>query len=143
LEEDKGDAMLRYLIVGLGGGVLFGIMDGLINGNSLAQKLYATFDPVLKKAVNIPAGIVIDLIYGFVLAGIFLLLYQSLPGDSGWLKGITFGFMIFFFRIVMQVASQWMMFKVSSQLLIYILASGLIEMLLLGLYFGLLLKPAK
>lgn len=135
--------MLRYLIVSLGGGILFGIMDGLINGNSLAQKLYATFDPVLRKTVNVPAGIVIDLIYGFVLAGIFLLLYQSLPGDSGWLKGITFGFIIFFFRVVMQVASQWMMFKVSSQLLVYILVSGLIEMLMLGLYFGLLLKPAE
>jgi hypothetical protein len=135
--------MVRFLIVSLGGGVLFGIMDGLINGNSLAQKLYATFDPVLRKTINVPAGIVIDLIYGFALAGIFLLLYQSLPGSCGWLKGITFGFIVFFFRVVMQVASQWMMFKISSQLLIYILASGLIEMLLLGLYFGLLLKPAK
>ncbi len=135
--------MLRYLIVSSGGGILFGIMDGLINGNSLAQKLYAAFDPILRKTANVPAGIVIDLIFGFVLAGIFLLLYQSLPSDSGWLKGISFGFIIFFFRVVMQVASQWMMFKVSSQLLIYILISGLIEMLLLGLYFGLLLKPTK
>ena len=135
--------MLRYVIVSLGGGILFGIMDGLINGNSLAQKLYAVFDPVMKKTVNVPAGIVIDLIYGFALAGIFLLLYQSLPGDSGWLKGITFGCIIFFFRVAMQVASQWMMFRVSSGLLIYILVSGLIEMIVLGLYFGLLLKPIK
>lgn len=135
--------MLRYVIVSLGGGILFGIMDGLINANALAQKLYKTFDPVLRKTVNVPVGIVIDLIYGFVMAGIFLLLYQSLPGNSGWLKGITFGFIIFFFRVVMQVASQWMMFKVSSGLLIYILVSGLIEMLLLGLFFGLFLKPIK
>lgn len=135
--------MLRYLIVSLGGGVLFGIMDGLINGNSLAKKLYAAFDPVLRKTVNVPAGIVIDLIYGFALAGIFMLFYKSLPGNSAWLKGITFGFIIFFFRVVMQVASQWMMFKVSPQLLVYILASGLIEMLLLGLYFGLCLSGGR
>lgn len=135
--------MVRFLVVCLGGGALFGIMDGLINGNSLAQKLYAPFDAVLRKTVNIPAGIAIDLIYGFALAGIFLLLYQSLPGNSGWLKGITFGFIIFFFRVVMQVASQWMMYKVSSKLLVYILASGLIEMLLLGLYFGLCLSGGR
>ena len=135
--------MLRYVIVSLGGGILFGIMDGLINGNSLAQKLYAVFDPVLRKTVNVPVGIVIDLIYGFALAGIFLMLYRSLPGDSGWLKGITFGFMVYFFRVVMQVASQWMMFKVSSGLLLYTLISGLIEMLLLGLYFGLCLSGGR
>ena len=131
--------MLRYVTVSLGGGILFGIMDGLINGNSLAQKLYAAFDPVLRNSVNVPAGIVIDLLYGFALSGIFLLLYQSLPGNSGWLKGITYGFLIFFFRVVMQVASQWMMFNVSSGLLVYILVSGLTEMLLLGLFFGLFL----
>jgi len=135
--------MLRYVIVSLGGGILFGIMDGLINGNSLAQKLYAAFDPVLRKTINVPVGIVIDLIYGFALAGIFLMLYRSLPGDSGWLKGITFGFMVYFFRVVMQVASQWMMFKVSSGLLLYTLISGLIEMLLLGLYFGLCLSGGR
>ena len=135
--------MLRYVIVSLGGGVLFGIMDGLINGNPLAKKLYGEFEPVLRKSVNVPAGVVIDLIYGFALACIFLFLYKSLPGDSGWLKGIMFGLMIFFFRVVMQVASQWMMFKVSSGLLLYSLVTGLFEMLLLGLFFGLFLKQAS
>ena len=56
---------------------------------------------------------------------------------------ITFGFMVYFFRVVMQVASQWMMFKVSSGLLLYTLISGLIEMLLLGLYFGLCLSGGR
>jgi hypothetical protein len=97
--------------------------------------------PVMRTTSNVPAGIIIDLVYGFVLAGIFLFLYQSLPGNSGWVKGISFGFMIFLFRVLMQVASQWMMFDIPSGLLFYNLMSGLVEMLLLGIFFGFLLKP--
>ena len=31
-------------------------------------------------------GIAIDLVYGLVMAGVFLLLFQSLPGDVGLVK---------------------------------------------------------
>ena len=83
--------MIRYIIVSISGGVLFGIMDGLINANPLARKLFEVYKPIARKAINAPAGIVIDLVYGFVMAGVFLLLYKSLPGGSGLLKGISFG----------------------------------------------------
>jgi hypothetical protein len=62
--------------------------------------------------VNFVAGIIIDLAYGFVLAALFQLLYPSLPGEVGLVKGVSFGLMAWFFRVVMSVASQWMMFKV-------------------------------
>jgi hypothetical protein len=88
-----------------------------------------------------PAGIVIDLAYGFILAAIFILLYKSLPGGTGVLKGISFGILIWFLRVVMYAASNWMMFDVPLSTILYTLAAGLVEMLLLGLLYGIGLKP--
>jgi hypothetical protein len=46
------------------------------------------------------------------MAGVFLLLYKSLPGEIGLFKGMSFAFLVWFFRVVMYTASQWIMFKV-------------------------------
>ena len=135
--------MLHFILVSIAGGVLFGILDGLINANPLAQRLYEVYKPIAKPAINAPAGIVIDLIYGFLMAGLFLLLYKSLPGGAGWLKGLSFGLIGWFFRVLMATASQWMMYNVPARTLGYSLAAGLGEMLLIGLLFGLTLRPAE
>jgi hypothetical protein len=133
--------MTRYVIVSIGSGVLFGIMDGLINANPLAQRLYDVYKPIAKESVNFVAGIVIDLVYGFVMAGVFLLLYNSLLGQSGLIKGLSFALLVWFFRVVMDVASSWMMFKVPAGALLYTLFAGLGEMLILGVVYGLTLNP--
>ena len=130
-----------YIIISIVSGILFAIMDGLINTNPLAQKLYEVYKPIAKTAINVPAGIIIDLVYGFVMAGVFLLLYRSLPGETGLLKGISFAFLIWFFRVVMSVISGWMMFNVPIGALLYTLITGLGEMLILGILYGLTLKP--
>ena len=84
----------------------------------------------------------IDLLYGFVMAGVFLLFYKSLPGEAGLVKGISFALLVWFFRVVMYSASQWMMFSVPTETLLYTLVAGLGEMLILGILYGLTLKPA-
>jgi hypothetical protein len=129
--------MIGYIIVSIVSGILFGVMDSLINANPLAQRLYEIYKPIAKPSVNILAGVVIDLVYGFIMAGIFLLLYNSLPGEVGLLKGIGFALLVWFFRVVMFVASQWMMFNVPAKALIYTLVTGLGEMLVLGTLYGL------
>ena len=134
--------MTEYIIISVASGILFGILDGVINANPLAQKLYDAYKPIAKTSINPIVGIVIDLVYGFVMAGAFLLLYTSLPGETGLIKGISFGLLVWFFRVVMNVASQWVMFKVPVQTLLYSLIAGLGEMLILGVLYGLTLKPA-
>jgi hypothetical protein len=104
--------MTRYIIVSVVSGILFGTLDGIINANPLAQRLYEVYKPIARTSVNALAGIMIDLAYGFILAAMFLLLYKSLPGETGWIKGISFGLLVWFLRVVMGVASQWMMFNV-------------------------------
>ena len=134
--------MSRYIIVSIVSGILFGVLDGAINANPLAQKLNAVYEPIAKTTINIPAVIAIDLAYGFIMAALFLLIYQSLPGQSGLIKGVVFALIVWFFRVVMATASTWMMYKVPAQTLLYHLIAGLIEMLVLGILYGLTLKPS-
>jgi hypothetical protein len=133
--------VIVYIIVSLISGILFGFLDGLINANPFAQKLYEVFKPISKQTINVPAGFVIDLVFGFAMAGIFLILYDGLPGDIGVVKGISFALVAWFFRVVMSVASQWMMFVVPVKTLFYAPIVGLVEMLALGLIYGMALKP--
>ncbi len=133
--------MVRYLIVSLASGLLFGMLDGLIHGNALAQRLFEVYKPLARSAINIPAGILIDLVWGLVMGFVFLLLYDSWPGQTGLVKGLVFALVVWFFRVVMNAASTGMMFKVPGAMLAYVVLTGLAEMLVLGIVFGLFLKP--
>jgi hypothetical protein len=139
--EESG--VIRYLVVSVTSGVAFGALDALINGNALARRLYRVYEPIARPSVNVAAGTVIDLLYGFVMAAVFLQLRGSLPGRSGVVKGLAFGLLVWFFRVVMQAASQWMTFTVPAGALAYTLASGLVEMLVLGLLYGATLHPRR
>jgi hypothetical protein len=133
--------MIRYVVVSIGSGIVFGILDGVINANRLAQRLYEVYKPIARTSINPFAGIVIDLVYGFIMAGVFLLLYKSLPGETGLFKGVSFALLVWFFRVVMYTASQWVMFNVPAGALLYSLVTGLGEMLILGVLYGLTLEP--
>jgi hypothetical protein len=132
--------MIRFIIAAILTGVLFGIMDGLINGNPLAVKLMECYKPITKLSINVPAGIVIDLFYGFVITGIYIIIMQALPTELGIIKGLIYGLGMWFFRVLMSVLTSWMMFNIPSKTLIYILLTGLVEMLLLGILNGLIIK---
>jgi hypothetical protein len=121
---------------------MFGAMDGMINANPLAQRLFEVYRPLAKTSINVPAGVMIDLVYGFAMAGIFLLLYKSLPGEAV-VKGISFALIAWFFRVAMYAASQWMMFKVPVTTLLYVAVTGLIEMLIIGILYGIFLRPFR
>ena len=103
--------MVRYIVISLIGGILFGFMDGVINANPLASRLYEVYRPIARTSLNVVAGSLIDIAYGFILAAIFLILYQGLPGQSGIIKGLSYAILIWFFRAVMHAASTWMMWK--------------------------------
>jgi hypothetical protein len=133
--------MIGTIIISIASGILFGILDGVIHANPVAQRLYEVYRPIARTSINPLAGIAIDLVYGFVMAGVFLLLYKSLPGETGLIKGVSFAFLVWFFRVVMYIVSQWVMFNVPVETLLYSLVTGLGEMLVLGVLYGLTLKP--
>jgi len=131
--------MTRYILVSIGSGLLFGTMDAFINANPYAQRLMKIYEPITRRDINAAAGIAIDMIYGFALAGLYLLLLPVLPGESGFLMGLSYGLMLFFLRVFMYVVTQWMMFTIPVMTLLYMLVTGLLEMLVLGVFYGLLL----
>jgi hypothetical protein len=133
--------MLRYVSVSIICGILFGVMDALVNANPLGRKLNEAFKPITRTSMNIAAGVVIDLAYGFALAIIFAVLYSSLPGATGLVKGISFAAVVWFFRVIMSTASNWIMFKIPGKTLLYNLGTGLVEMLVIGLICGAWLRP--
>ena len=135
--------MARFIIISLIGGILFAVLDGLINGNPLAQKLMEYYKPIAKPSINIPAGIATDIFYGFVMCGIFLLIYNSLPSENPLIKGIIYGLIIWFFRVIMSVFTIYMTQRVPAKTLIYILLTGLVEVIILGMFYGLTIKPLK
>jgi hypothetical protein len=100
--------MTTYVVVSIVGGILFGILDGLINANPVAQRLYEVYQPIARASLNVVAGVAIDLAYGFMMAAVFLLIYTCLPGETGIVKGLSFAILVWFFRVVMSVASTWM-----------------------------------
>lgn len=75
--------MAAYLMVSIAGGILFGVMDGVINANPFAQSLFAVYKPIAKTSVNFIAGILIDLAYGFIMAAVFFAPVCQ-PAWHGW-----------------------------------------------------------
>lgn len=73
------------------------------------------------------------------MAILFALLSRALPGGS-ITKGLVFGLIAWFFRIAMGWASQIVMFRIPYAAAIYGLVGGLAEMLILGIFYGVLLK---
>ncbi|NLG28275.1 MAG: hypothetical protein GX557_10215 [Chloroflexi bacterium] len=133
--------MGRYLIVGIVSGIVFGLLDGAINANSLGRRLNEVYQPIARPAINVPVGLVIDLAYGLALAGLFLLMHQCLPGSIGVVKGLCYALIVWFLRVAMGSVSHALMFRVPMQTTLYNLAAGLLEMLVLGVGYGLALRP--
>lgn len=135
--------MIRFITISILSGIIFAILDGVINANPIAQKLMESYNPIAKTSINVTAGIFIDLFYGFVMCGIFLLLYNSLPSDNPVIKGLIYGLIIWFFRVLMSVLSTYMTLQIPIQTLVYILLTGLIEVIIIGIFYGLTIKPIK
>lgn len=133
--------MLRFIVVSVVGGLLFGALDGVLNANPLARRLLDVYKPIARASINLVAGTIIDLVYGFALAGMFVLLYRSLPGSGRLAKGLSFAFGLWFLRVVMAAASTWMMFEVPAATIAYTLGVGLVEMGALGILYGFTLVP--
>jgi hypothetical protein len=133
--------MFRQVAVGLGAGLLFLVLDGVIHANPLAQRLYAVYEPLARPRVNALLGSAIDLAYGVVLAVIFVRLFPSLPGSGGVAKGLSFGLLVWFFRVVMSAAGEWITKTTPPATHAYVLLTGLVQITVVSVFLGALLTP--
>ena len=131
---------MRYVFVSWACGILYWILDGIIVMNPYARKLYQAYRSNVKIAFNLPKSFVVYLIYGFAMSGIFLVLYKSLPGKKGVVKGISFGLLAWYFRGFTALMSQWILSTATLQTMAYGAITGVCEALILGILLGLTLK---
>lgn len=133
--------MTEYVLVSLGVGVLFVVLDGLLNMNPLAQRVHAAYEPIARKTLDPVPATAIDMAYGFVVAGLYLLLHESLPG-AGWAaKAASYAVILWVLRVVMGVLSHWVMFDVPARSHLYDIAAGLLEMLAIAALCAAVLGP--
>lgn len=129
--------MIKFILKSLLIGIIFGFLDGLIHANPIAENLYDIYEPISRDSINVIAGIIIDIVYGFILCGVFLLLHKSLPG-VGFVKGLGYGVLMWIFRVMMYAITQWMMFAIPLETILYMILAGLFEMLIIGGLIGVL-----
>ena len=135
--------MIRQILVGLVAGVVFLVLDGLLNANPLAQRLYAIYQPIARPGVNAVAGSIIDLAFGVILVAMFLTLRPSLPGATSLAKAASFGLIVWFLRVCMRVAGEWIMTTVPLPTHAYTLVAGLVQVLIVCAIIALLLPGPR
>ncbi len=134
--------MVRQLLVGVVAGVVFLVLDAAVNANPLAQSLYAVYQPLARPSVNPVAGSAIDLAYGIILVFLFITIRPCLPGRTTLAKAVSFGLIVWFLRVVMRVAGEWIVTVVPARVHVYTLAAGLVQVLVVTVIIALLL-PAS
>ena len=139
----KGDISLpRVIIGGIFIGLLMlasGVMSGFFSVAVFKLPIFVSDSTLWRREFNPALSILLDITYGIILAGLFNLLYMSIPG-KGVLKGIAFGLIIWFFKVVMAMGSIRVMFNVSDKILVYWTFSGLLELLVIGSVLGIFYK---
>jgi len=120
----------KLIINGIIVGFVFLILDMLF-----AMITSPFFSPYSDLAIwkippNLAAGGVFDFINGFILVGVFMMIYNGIPG-TGWRKGLNYGIIVGLFRVVMMSFSVIVMYAVPIELVVISLISGFIEIIVL------------
>ena len=133
--------MGTYILVSVGSGLLLAVLDAVFNANPYAQRLYSAYGPIARKSIPIVRGILIDIAFGFLLAGFYLILYRAMPVRPGIPRSIAFGFIVWVLRSLMNTLSHWTMFDIPARTHLYALGAGLFQSLAVALFYGLTLSP--
>jgi hypothetical protein len=122
----------RFLIAGLVASLLFLVLDmalGLAGGWFGARVFGLQAAP--PPAERTRWGLLFELINGFMLALIYALLREGLPGQ-GWVKGLVYGLVVWGLRVVMWAFSTYVMTAMHPLTIAIHAVTGLVEVLLLG-----------
>ena len=120
-----------FLILDMIFGLLGGLITTVITGEAVVQ-------PGNMES-KILWGILFEVINAFILVSIYSIIYRSLPG-KGWLKGLSYGFIIWGLRVLMWAFTNFIMFDISSVLLFITAILGLFEVLILGVIIAVLYR---
>lgn len=129
-------------MLGLAMGLLFILFDMIVGmATSPIMARYADL-PIWQTPLNITAGLIFDIINGFILVFVFNLITPSLPGQ-GWRKGLWFGLIVWLLRVVMMAFSTIVMYNVPLAIVMTNLIAGLIEVEALSIILAAMHKKLK
>jgi len=124
--------LLKLIICSVIIGLIFILLDMLL-AIALFPVNSAYIDlPIWKSPPNIVAGIIFDLINGFIIVFVYNLIKESIPFES-WKKGTIYGLIMGLFRVVMMAFTTIVIYNVPIVLVIANLVSGFIEIIVLGI----------
>ena len=133
----------RFLLAGIASSVLFAVLDmafGMLGG-LVSSKLFglpAAQPADFEKKTRL--ALLFEVINGFMLALIYALIQTSLPGQ-GWVKGISYGLIVWGLRVVMWAFSTYVMTDMAPITIGINVVSGLVEVLILGVVIAALYGP--
>ena len=84
---------------------------------------------------------VFEVLNAFILVLVYTIIKQSLPGQ-GWIKGISYGLMVWALRVLMWAFSSYMIFDAHPTLLVVTAILGLVEVLILCIVIALIYKDS-
>lgn len=132
---------MRFVLAAAIVGALLMVAD-LVSDTSLAAIRSGRNESTNEDRSDLFRRLTMDLVYGVVIAGLFVMLADRLPGDTGIAKGIALGVVVWFVR-VLRATSAWVANETPRRTLSIGLALGLAEMLLIGVVLGLLLGASN
>ena len=98
--------------------------------------------PIWKSPPNIVAGIIFDIINGFIIVFVYNLVKESIPYES-WKKGTIYGIIMGLFRVVMMAFTTIVIYNVPIFLVVANLIGGFIEIIALGILTAFLYEKLK
>ena len=121
----------RLIVTGIVTSVLFLVLDAVfgVAGGMIGELVFglSAGQPDESKMMITP---VFELINGFMLAAVYAVIHDSLPGE-GWKKGISYGLIVWGLRVVMWAFSTYIMTDMSPILIGITVVTGLVEVLIL------------
>ena len=98
--------------------------------------------PIWKSPPNIIAGIIFDIINGFIIVFVYNLVKESIPYEF-WKKGTIYGIIMGLFRVVMMAFTTIVIYNVPIVLVVANLIGGFIEIIVLGILTVFLYEKLK
>ena len=123
----------RFAIAGAVASVLFLVLDAAMGmlGGWVGARLFGLPSTQPEEIESkMVAGLIFELINGFMLAAIYAVIYRCLPG-AGWVRGLSYGLLVWGLRVVMWAFSTYMMTDMSPITISITVGTGLIEMLII------------
>jgi hypothetical protein len=133
----------RLVIAGIVTSVLFLVLDAVfgVAGGMIGTLIFGlpAAQPDESKMMITP---VFELINGFMLATVYAVIYDGLPGE-GWKKGISYGLIVWGLRVVMWAFSTYIMTDMPPILIGITVVTGLVEVLILCVVIAAIYRASK